>query len=142
MTPLGGGGACFDPADPSGNTFLPAIGYLAVDPSARYVIAGPDVRATIGRNSFKSPGFGVMNLSLGKKVKLTESTFFQFKADFFNVLNHKNYTISNTNIFSVAGVTAATTNPGYAQIADPNFLNPTIFSGGNRAVTLTAKFVF
>jgi len=142
VTPLGGGGACFDPADPSGNTFLPAIGYLAVDPSARYVIAGPDVRATIGRNSFKSPGFGVMNLSLGKKVKLTESTFFQFKADFFNVLNHKNYTISNTNIFSVAGVTAATTNPGYAQIADPNFLNPTIFSGGNRAVTLTAKFVF
>ena len=141
-TPLGAGGACFDPADLTGGTVLPAIGYLAVDPTAKYVIAGPDVRATIGRDSFRSPGFGIMNLSLGKKVKLTESTYFQMKADFYNVLNHKNFTISNSNVFSTAGVTAATTNPGYVQITDANFLNPKIFSGGNRQVTLTAKFVF
>jgi len=142
VTPLGGGGACYDPADPTGGTILPAIGYVAADPTAKYVIAGPDVRATIGRDSFRSPGFGVMNLSLGKKVKLTESTYFQMKADFYNVLNHKNYTISNGNVFSTAGVTAATTNPGYVQISDPNFLNSKIFSGGNRQMTLTAKFVF
>jgi hypothetical protein len=141
-TPLGAGGACYDPADLTGNTILPAIGYLAVDPTAKYIIAGPDVKATIGRNSFRSPGFGVMNLSVGKKVKLTESTYFQLKADFSNVLNHKNFTISNTNIFSTAGVTAATSNPGYVQIGDPNFLNAKIFSGGNRQMTLTAKFVF
>jgi hypothetical protein len=141
-TPLGAGGACFDPADLTGGTILPAVGYLAVDPTAKYVIAGPDVRATIGRDSFRSPGFGVMNLSLGKKVKLTESTYFQMKADFYNVLNHKNFTVSNANVFSTAGVTAATTNPGYVQITDSNFLNPKIFSGGNRQVTLTAKFVF
>ncbi len=83
-----------------------------------------------------------MNLSLGKKVKLSESTYFQMKADFYNVLNHKNFTISNANVFSTAGVTAATTNPGYVQITDSNFLNPKIVSGGNRQVTLTAKFVF
>jgi Carboxypeptidase regulatory-like domain/TonB dependent receptor len=141
-TPLGAGGACYDPSDPTGNTLLPAIGYLAADPTAKYVIAGPDVRANLGRNSFRSPGFGVMNLSLGKKVKLTESAYFQMKADFYNVLNHKNFTISNSNIFSTAGVTAATSNPGYVQISDPNFLNSKIFSGGNRQVTLTAKFVF
>jgi outer membrane receptor protein involved in Fe transport len=120
----------------------PTIGYLAADPSAKYVIAGPDVKATIGRNSFRSPGFGVMNLSLGKKVKLTESAYFQLKADFYNVLNHRNFTISNANVFSTTGVTAATSNPGYVSIADPSFLNPKIFSGGNRQVTLTAKFVF
>lgn len=27
-------------------------------------------------------------------------------------------------------------------ITDPNFLNPKIFSGGNRQITLTAKHVF
>jgi outer membrane receptor protein involved in Fe transport len=129
---LGNQGAC------AGST----IGYLAADPSAKYVIAGPDVRATIGRNSFRSPGFGVMNLSLGKKVRLTESVYFQLKADFYNVLNHKNFTISNGNVFSTSGVTAATSNPGYVSITDPNFLNPKIFSGGNRQATLTAKFVF
>jgi hypothetical protein len=39
-------------------------------------------------------------------------------------------------------VTAATTNPGFVNIADPNFLNSRIFSGGNRQITLTAKFIF
>ncbi|HJT68885.1 MAG TPA: TonB-dependent receptor [Terriglobales bacterium] len=126
------GGAC------SGAT----IGYLAADPSAKYVLAGPDVRATIGRNSFRSPGFGVMNLSIGKKVRITESAYFQLKADFSNVLNHQNFTISNANIFSTAGVTAATSNPGYVLITDPNFLNSRIFSGGSRQTLLTAKFVF
>jgi len=120
----------------------PTIGYLAADPSAKYVVAGPDVRTTIGRNSFRSPGFGVMNLSLGKKVTLTESAYFQFKADFYNVLNHQNFTISNANVFSTAGVTAATSNPGYVNILDPAFLNSRIFSGGNRQISLTAKFVF
>jgi outer membrane receptor protein involved in Fe transport len=118
------------------------IGYMAADPTAKYVIAGPDVKATLGRNSFRSPGFGVMSLSVGKTVKITESASVQFKADFYNVLNHQNFTISNGNVFSTAGVTAATSNPGYVSIIDPNFLNPKIFSGGNRQTTLTAKFVF
>jgi hypothetical protein len=126
----------------SGSCAGPTIGYLATDSSAKYVIAGRDVKATIGRNSFRSPGFGVMNLSLGKKVKLTESAYFQLKADFYNVLNHQNFTISNANVFSTSGVTAATTNAGYVDITNPNFLNPRIFSGGNRQITLTAKFVF
>jgi hypothetical protein len=129
---VGNGGACAGPT----------VGYLAADPTAKFVIAGPDVRANIGRNSFRSPGFGVMNLSVGKKVKLTESAYFQLKADFYNVLNHQNFTISNANVFSTSGVTAATTNAGYVAIADPNFLNPKVFTGGNRQVNLTAKFVF
>jgi hypothetical protein len=83
-----------------------------------------------------------MNLSLGKKVTITESAYFQLKADFYNVLNHKNFTISNANVFSTAGVTAATSNPGYVNILDPSFLNPKIFSGGNRQISLTARFVF
>ena len=115
---------------------------LAADPTAKYVIAGPDVRSTVGRNSFRSPGFGVWNLALAKSVHFSEGTYLQVKADFYNVLNHRNFTISNTNIFSNAGVTAATTNPGYVQVADPNFLNAQIFSGGNRQVTLGVRFVF
>jgi hypothetical protein len=120
----------------------PTVGYLAADPTAKFVIGGPDVRATLGRNSFRSPGFGVMNLSVGKKIKMTESAYFQLKADFYNVLNHQNFTISNANVFSTNGVTAATSNPGYVNIVDPSFLNPKIFTGGNRQVNLTAKFVF
>ena len=142
VTPLGANGACYDPNDLTGSTILPAIGYLAVDSTAKYVLAGPDVKASIGRNSFRSPGFGVMNLSVGKKINLTESTHLQLKADFYDALNHKNFAISNGNVFSAAGVTAALSNPQYVQIADPNFLNSKIFSGGNRQMTLTVKYVF
>jgi len=120
----------------------PTIGYLAQDPTAKYVAAGGDVRTTVGRNSFRSPGFGVMNASISKRIHFTESMSFQVRADFFNVLNHRNFTISNTNIFSTAGVTAATTNPGYVQVADPNFLDSQVFSGGNRQATLAVKLTF
>jgi hypothetical protein len=142
VTPLGAGGACYDPNDATGSTILPAIGYLAVDPTAKYVLAGPDVKASIGRNSFRSPGFGVMNLSVGKKINLTESTHLQLKAELYDALNHKNFAISNGNVFSTAGITTALSNPGYVQITDPNFLNSKIFSGGNRQMTLTVKYVF
>ena len=83
-----------------------------------------------------------MNASISKRIHFTESMSFQVRADFFNVLNHRNFTISNTNIFSTAGVTAATTNPGYVQVADPNFLNSQVFSGGNRQATLAVKLTF
>jgi hypothetical protein len=64
------------------------------------------------------------------------------KADFFNILNHPNYALSNGNVFSTAGVTTATTTQGYALPTDPNFLNPRLFSGGIRSMTLGLKMVF
>jgi hypothetical protein len=65
------------------------------------------------------------------------------KADVYNVLNHANYAISNGNVFSNAGVTAALSSPGYSIPSDPNFLNTfQLFSGGIRSMTLSLKFIF
>ncbi len=65
------------------------------------------------------------------------------KADIFNILNHPNYALSNGNVFSTAGITTATTTPGYVIPTDANFLNArTLFSGGFRSMTLGLKFVF
>jgi Carboxypeptidase regulatory-like domain/TonB dependent receptor len=144
-TPTGvaSGGACFDPADPTGATVFPAIGYTPVDYNAKYVITGPGARANLGRNSFTSPGFGVLSLAVAKNFHFTEGKSLQIKADVFNVLNHANYALSNGNVFSNAGVTAATTTPGYAIPTDPNFLNAfQLFSGGIRSMTLSLKFIF
>src|SRR6267142_1226136 len=144
-TPTGvaAGGGCFDPSDPTGNKFFPAIGYTPVDPNARYVVAGPGARATAGRNSFTSPGFGVLNMSASKSFHFTEGKYLQAKVDVFNILNHANYALSNGNVFSVAGVTTATTTGGYVQPLNPNFLNASkFFSGGIRSMTLGLKFVF
>ncbi len=120
-----------------------AIGYTPADYSAKYVITGPGARANLGRNSFASPGFGVLNLAVGKNFHFTEGKYLQAKVNIFNVLNHPNYSLSNGNVFSTAGITTATTTPGYAIPGDPNFLGArTLFSGGFRSMTLGLKFVF
>ena len=120
----------------------PAIGYTPVDPNARYIVAGGGALATVGRNSFRSPGFGVLNLSIFKNTHFTESSYFQVRAEFFNVLNHPNYALSNGNVFNTAGITTAISTPQYALAFDPQFLNPKVFSGGQRTVTLGLKFIF
>jgi len=123
-------------------TFDPAIGYTPVNPNARYVVAGPAALATVGRNSIRTPGFGVLNLSIFKNTHFTETAYLQLRAEFFNVLNHPNYTLSNGNVFSTAGITTATTTPGYVLPFDSNFLNSHLFSGGQRTVTLGVKMIF
>jgi hypothetical protein len=141
-TGISANGACFDPSDPKGKTFFPAIGYRPVHFASKYVVTGPGAQANVGRNSFTTPGFTTFNLSMAKNFNFGELKYLQIKADFFNILNHPNYTLSNGNVFSTAGVTTATTTPGYALPADPNFLNPGLFSGGIRSITLGLKMVF
>jgi outer membrane receptor protein involved in Fe transport len=143
-TPTGvsAGGACFNPADPTGNTFFPAIGYTPVNPKSKYIVTGPGAQANLGRNSWTSPGFTTLNLSVAKNINFAESRYLQLKADFFNILNHPSYTLSNGNVFNTAGTTTALTTPGFALPSDPNFLNAHLFSGGIRSITLGLKFVF
>src|SRR6266481_101498 len=108
----------------SGNAlgFDPAIGYTPVSASAKYVITGPGARSNLGRNSFTGPGFGILNVSVGKKFHFSESKYLLAKADIFNILNHPNYALSNGNVFNTAGITTATTTPGYVIPGDSNFL--------------------
>jgi hypothetical protein len=122
--------------------FDPAIGYTPVNTGDRYLIAGSGALSTVGRNSVTTPGFGTLNLSVYKTTQISENKSLQLQAQFFNVLNHPNYSLSNGNVFSNAGVTTATTTPGYALPFDPNFLNPKLFSGGIRSITLGVKLFF
>jgi hypothetical protein len=142
-TGVGAGGACFNPSDPTGNTFFPAIGYTPINGNAKYVVAGPGVKTDVGRNSLTTPGFATLNLSVAKNFHFTEGRYLQVKADVFNILNHPSYALSNGNVFSAAGVTTATTTGGYVQPFNPNFLQPSkFFSGGIRSMTLGLKLVF
>lgn len=150
-TYIGGVGIASNPDPTNGcaanplNTFGfdPAIGYTPVNPKAKYVVAGPGARSTLGRNSFFSPGFNTLNLSVAKRIQFSERMYLQARADVFNVLNHPSYALSNGNIFNAAGTTTATTTQGYALPTDPNFLQPSaFFSGGIRTMTLSLKLVF
>ena len=143
--PVGGGNTTVAASCGSNNT----VGYLATDTAtggdtkAKYVVAGRGVRTNVGRNSWLTPGFNVLNLSVAKNTHFGEGKYVQIRADVFNILNHPNFALSNGNVFSTAGVTTATTTQGYVLPTDANFLKPdAFFSGGIRSITLVLKLVF
>lgn len=122
--------------------FDPALGYTPVNANDRYVIAANAVRSTVGRNSFRTPGFTTFNLSLFKNTYFGEIRYLQLRADIFNVLNHPSYTLTNGNVFNTAGIATALANAGYAQPFSAAFLDAKQFGGGIRQMTLGLKFIF
>jgi hypothetical protein len=78
-------------------------------PAAGYV-------GNAGRDSLIGPGFADLDLSLLKSTALSERTRLQFRAEFFNIVNHTNLQLPNEVVFSAAntlgspGVISATAN--------------------------------
>ena len=121
------------------------VGYVAMDPAARYVSTQLGSKSTVGRNSFYSPGFGIMNLAVFKNTHFTEKAYLQLRLEMYNALNHPNYTVAGSlSVFSTFTATNAVADPAYnlATSGNPDFLNPKVFSGGSRNLQLVAKIVF
>jgi len=121
------------------------VGYVALDPTARYVSAQVGAKSSVGRNSFYSPGFGILNLAVFKNTHFTESSYLQLRVEMYNALNHPNYTVAGgLSVFSTLTGTNALADPAYnlATSANPDFLNPKVFSGGSRNLQLVAKIIF
>jgi hypothetical protein len=52
------------------------------------------------RDTLTGPGFANLDLSLAKSTAIHEQLRAQFRAEFFNVLNHTNLTTPNPVVFS------------------------------------------
>jgi hypothetical protein len=50
----------------------------------------------VGRNTIESPGYKTWDLSIFKNFRTTEKTNLEFRAEFFNVLNHTNFLFANS----------------------------------------------
>jgi outer membrane receptor protein involved in Fe transport len=90
---------CGDSNDPfpctPGPGILPAGSQVAADPSlATY--------GTLPRNYFRGPGYVNFDLAFSKTTAITENLKFEFRAEFFNIFNHANFT--NPGIVNNAGV--------------------------------------
>jgi len=55
---------------------------------------------TAGRNIAQGPGFADWDFSLFKNIPVTEGKAFQFRAEFFNLLNHTNFHLPDSDINS------------------------------------------
>jgi len=104
---------------------------------------------TMGRNLFRDSGFRNWDFSVAKNWKLMERLSMQFRAEFFNILNHPNFAnpYGGQNGFGTGGFNDPST--GAAGIfgcgcatPDKAAANPVIGSGGSRATQFGLKFLF
>jgi hypothetical protein len=74
----------------------------------------------VGRNAFRTPGFWQWDLGVNKNFKIParEGMAIQFRSEFFNLLNHTNFTAANADITSAAfGTIRSTYAPRQIQFA-------------------------
>jgi hypothetical protein len=119
------------------------VGYVALDPTAQFVRARAGSLTNVGRNTLTSPGRSNFDMSFFKSFYFTEGTFLQFRTEFFNIFNHRQFTFANPGVFAVPGIDDSAVNAAaYSRVADPNFLNAQQLNGGSRTINLGLKLVF
>ncbi|HXA66571.1 MAG TPA: carboxypeptidase-like regulatory domain-containing protein [Bryobacteraceae bacterium] len=62
---------------------------------------------TLGRGTFNGPGLAELDLSLFKNTAITERVGLQFRAEFFNALNHANFGTPNATVFSSGAISSS-----------------------------------
>lgn len=81
----------------------------------------------LGRNTLRTPGVNTWDMNLAKKFVVTEQINLQFRAEFFNVLNHPQFGIPSASVFNAL--------PG-------QFLKKEVPNGGARIVRFNLKLAF
>jgi len=84
------------------------------DPRA-YALQDPGFLGNAPRTSVRGPDFATLDFGLSKKFDLTETVGLEFRAEFFNIINHPNFGLPFNQIY-VGGVPAFTTPPTQAQL--------------------------
>jgi hypothetical protein len=73
------------------------------NPSA-FILPTAGTYGTLGRGTYNGPGLSDLDVSLFKSTPLAERASLQFRAEFFNVLNHANFGTPNATVFSGTAV--------------------------------------
>ena len=69
------------------------------DPAA-FSAPYPGTFGNVGRDTLTGPGLKELDLSVAKSARIYEQFHAQFRAEFFNILNHSNFTTPNPVVFS------------------------------------------
>jgi hypothetical protein len=103
-------------------------------PAAGYV-------GNAGRDSLIGPGFADWDLSLLKSTALSERTRLQFRAEFFNIINHTNLQLPNEVVYSAGPTQGTTANQStVAALGSPGVISGT--ANTSRQIQLGLKLLF
>jgi hypothetical protein len=124
------------------NTNGDTVAYLANDPTAQYIAAGPGAFTTAPRNSLAIRPINNFDLSFLKRINITERQSIEFQAQFLNLFNHAQYLPGNINdalLLSTSGNSVLS----YLTPSDPSFNHPEqVFTNHPRNIVLVLKYNF
>ena len=120
------------------------VAYLANNPNARYIQAGPGAYANGGRNTLAGRPINNVDFNLLKNFDIKERTKLQFSAQFFNLLNHPQFVpgflnrIDNPAVPNTSGAVFNYLTPGTATFNNPE----AVYSSNPRGIQLALKVLF
>jgi outer membrane receptor protein involved in Fe transport len=134
-------------SSPAGCPTAKTVGYVAVNPNAKYIQAGVGTLSNLGRNTFDSPYFNIWNMAILNNHKLSERFGLQIRLEAFNVFNHPNFTFGSLTVIGGTSNNTNALNQGYANlaagVAGGTFLNaPGLFTATVRQVQLGLKLTY
>jgi hypothetical protein len=128
---------------PLTNSAGATVGYLADNPTAQYVQAGPGVLPTAGRNTLQAPPINDIDITALKRISVTERYKVEFQVQALNLFNHPQYVGGYLNDVSGVG--------SYTSADIRQYLNPAgsafnradqVYSSNPRQLIFVAKFIF
>jgi len=117
------------------------VAYVANNPNARYVTAGAGALSDAGRNTYPLGRTNNIDFSLLKRINFTERFRFDIGAQFFNLLNHSQFTggyLSDVTPYSTAAISRNFLVPSNSQFG----AYQQFFPSNSRQLQLVAHFTF
>ena len=74
------------------------VQYFSPEEVARFSFPGPGEVGNTGRNAFRGPGFFNTDLSIVKRIAVTERMRFTYRAEMYNALNKANFAVPGASI--------------------------------------------
>ncbi len=108
------------------------------DPTA-FIAPYPGTFGNAGRDSLTGPGLANLDFSVVKNASLHEGLRAQFRVEYFNVLNHTNFTTPNAVVFSTGPTPAK---PATAAVLSPTAGVMTATATTSRQLQFALKLLF
>jgi hypothetical protein len=141
---------------------MPCTNNGTISGAAADCVPGTRHFGNLGRNALVGPPFKQWDLAIYKNTKISERLSVQLRADFFNIINHPNFSspllpsfiadpASNVSVTSscgcgfAAGAGGREVGNGFYHIVatgDVGIGNPFLGGGGPRGIQLASKFTF